>query len=51
MRPIMTVLQRGTLSVHRTRGLLIGQRTELLINELRVHLAEVGIVARGGRAG
>jgi transposase len=48
--PVKTVAQQGTLSVHRTRDLLIGQRTQL-INALRAHLAELGIVAQEGRDG
>ena len=48
--PVKTVVQQGTLSVHRTRDLLIGQRTQL-INALRAHLAELGIVAQEGRDG
>jgi transposase len=48
--PIKTVDQQATLSVHRTRALLIGQRTQL-INALRAHLAELGLVAEQGRDG
>jgi transposase len=47
---IKTVEQQATLSVHRTRELLISQRTQL-INALRAHLAELGIVAEQGRDG
>ncbi len=36
--------------LHRTRDLLIRQRTQL-INALRAHLAEFGLVADNGREG
>jgi transposase len=36
--------------LHRTRDLLIRQRTQL-INALRAHLAELGLVAAKGREG
>src|SRR5579863_7001748 len=42
--------QQGALMQHRTRDLLIRQRTQL-INALRGHLAELGIVAAQGREG
>ena len=42
--------QQGRLMLHRTRDLLMRQRTQL-INALRVHLAELGIVAAQGRDG
>jgi len=48
--PIKTAEQQAILSVHRTRDLLIGQRTQL-INALRAHLAELGLVADQGRDG
>lgn len=48
--PVKTVEQQATLSVHRTRALLIGQRTQLT-NALRAHLAELGVVADHGREG
>ena len=48
--PIKTVEQQAALSVHRTRDLLISQRTQL-INALRAHLAELGLVADHGRDG
>ena len=48
--PVKTVEQQATLAVHRTRELLISQRTQL-INALRAHLAELGIVAEQGRDG
>jgi transposase len=47
---IKTEVQQATLAVHRTRDLLIGQRTQL-INALRAHLAELGLVAELGRDG
>ena len=42
--------QQGALMVHRSRDLLIRQRTQL-INALRGHLAEFGVVASEGREG
>jgi transposase len=42
--------QQGQLMQHRTRDVLIRQRTQL-INALRAHLAELGIVAAKGDAG
>jgi len=48
--PIKTAEQQATLTVHRTRDLLISQRTQL-INALRAHLAELGLVASQGRDG
>ena len=48
--PVKTEEQQAALSVHRTRDLLIRQRTQL-INALRAHLAELGIVADQGREG
>ena len=42
--------QQSRLMLHRTRDLLIRQRTQL-INALRAHLAELGIVAAQGNAG
>ncbi len=42
--------QQGQLMQHRTRDLLMRQRTQL-INALRAHLAEVGIVAAKGDKG
>ena len=42
--------QQGQLMQHRTRDLLMRQRTQL-INALRAHLAELGIVAAQGNAG
>jgi len=48
--PVKSQEQQGLLMVHRTRELLIRQRT-MLINALRAHLAEFGIVMRQGKAG
>ena len=42
--PIKTIEQQSVLMVHRTRALLIRQRT-MLVNALRGHLSEFGIVA------
>jgi transposase len=42
--------QQGRLMLHRTRDLLMRQRTQL-INALRAHMAELGIVAAQGYAG
>ena len=40
--------QQGQLMLHRARDLLMRQRTQL-INALRAHMAELGIVAAQGR--
>jgi transposase len=48
--PVKGEEQQGILILHRTRELLIRQRT-MLINALRGHLAEFGIVMAQGRAG
>jgi transposase len=48
--PIKGEEQQGILVLHRTRELLIRQRT-MLVNALRGHLAEFGIVMPLGRAG
>jgi transposase len=42
--------QQGQLMQHRTRDLLLRQRTQI-INALRAHLAELGITAAQGREG
>ena len=47
---IKTVDQQSVLMLHRTRQLFVRQRTTL-INALRAHLAEFGIVAGVGRNG
>ena len=48
--PIKTAEQQSVLMLHRTRALFVRQRTQL-INALRAHLAEFGIVAGVGRNG
>jgi len=48
--PVKTTTQQATLAVHRTRALLIGQRTQIT-NALRAHLAEHGLIAEQGREG
>ena len=47
---IKAVEQQGQLMLHRARDLLMRQRTQL-INALRAHMAELGIVAAQGREG
>ncbi len=47
---VKSVEQQGRLMQHRTRDLLLRQRTQV-INALRAHLAELGIVAAQGREG
>src|SRR5215813_431864 len=47
---IKSAEQQGQLTQHRTRDLLMRQRTQV-INALRAHLAEFGIVAAQGREG
>ena len=47
---IKTADQQGVLVLHRARELLVRQRT-MLVNALRAHLAEFGIVARRGHGG
>jgi transposase len=42
--------QQGRLMLHRIRDLLMRQRTQV-INALRAHLAELGVVAAQGREG
>jgi len=46
--PTKTAEQQSGLVLHRTRHLLIGQQT-LVINAIRAHLAEFGIIAPVGR--
>jgi transposase len=46
---IKTVVQQGALMLHKTRDLLVRQRT-MLINGLRGQLAEFGIIAAKGSA-
>lgn len=45
--PIKTVDQQAALVMHRSRDLLIRQRT-MLVNALRGHLAEFGVIAAQG---
>jgi transposase len=45
--PVRSVDNQAQLMRHRTRELLVGQRTQLL-NALRGHLAEVGVIAPQG---
>ena len=47
---IKTEEQQAVLTIHRTRDLLMRQRT-MLINAFRAHIAEYGQVARLGRLG
>src|SRR3981081_642106 len=47
---IKSAEQQGQLMQHRTRDLVMRQRTQL-INALRAHLAELGITAAQGREG
>ena len=47
---VKTVAQQGRLMQHRVRDQLIRQRTQL-INALRAHMAELGIVSAQGRDG
>src|SRR5438477_1367000 len=45
---VKSAAQQSQLMLHRTRDLLLRQRTQV-INALRAHLAELGIVAAQGR--
>ena len=47
--PIKTAEQQAVLMLHRTRDLLVRQRT-MLVNALRSHMAELGIIAPQGIA-
>src|SRR6478609_3603460 len=47
---IKSIEQQGRLMLHRARDLLMRQRTQV-INAMRAHLAELGIVAAQGRDG
>jgi transposase len=47
--PVKSEEQQGMLMVHRTRDLLVRQRTAA-VNALRGHLAEFGITAAKGAA-
>jgi transposase len=46
--PVKSAEQQSVLMLHRSRDLLIRQRT-MLVNALRGHLAELGIIAAQGR--
>jgi transposase len=48
--PVKTEAQQAILALHRTRDLLVQLRVTL-VNALRSHLAEFGVVARAGSAG
>ena len=48
--PVKSIEQQAALMAHRSRDLLIRERTQL-INALRGHLAELGLVAAQGREG
>ena len=48
--PVKSIEQQAALMAHRSRDLLIRQRTQLL-NALRGHLAELGLAAAQGREG
>jgi transposase len=48
--PIKSPEQQSILMLHRTRDLLVRQRTQL-INAMRAHLAELGLVAPRGSEG
>ena len=48
--PVKTPEQQAVLVLHRTRDLLVRSRT-MLVNALRGHMAEFGIVARRGVGG
>jgi len=45
--PVKTAEQQAVLMLHRTRDLLVRQRT-MLVNALRGHMAELGIIAPQG---
>ena len=45
--PVKTVDQQAVLVMHRTRDLLVRQRT-MLINALRAHMAEFGVITAQG---
>jgi len=46
--PVKSADQQATLTLHKTRDLLVKQRT-MSVNALRAHLSEFGIVAAKGR--
>ena len=45
--PVKTAEQQSVLMLHRTRDLLVRQRT-MLVNALRGHMAELGVIAPQG---
>ena len=45
--PVKTAEQQSVLMLHRARNLLVRQRT-MLVNALRAHMAEFGIIAPQG---
>ena len=45
--PVKTAEQQAVLMLHRTRDLLVRQRT-MLVNALRGHMAELGVIAPQG---
>jgi transposase len=45
--PVKTAEQQGVLTLHRTRELMVRQRT-MLVNALRGHMAELGVIAPQG---
>jgi transposase len=48
--PVKTVARQSVLMLHRTRDLLVRQRT-MLINAIRAHMAELGYVMAQAKAG
>ena len=48
--PIKTTEQQAALMLHRSRDLLVRQRTQL-INAIRAHLAEIGLISAAGAEG
>jgi len=45
--PVKSAEQQAVLMLHRTRDLLVRQRT-MLVNALRGHMAELGVIAPQG---
>jgi transposase len=45
--PVKTAEQQSVLVVHRSRDLLMRQRT-MILNAIRAHFAELGIIAAQG---
>jgi transposase len=48
--PVKSQMQQGVLLLHRTRELLVRQRTQI-VNALRGHLSEFGVITAQGRIG